>query len=131
MRRWYFRLGMLTAVLLLASVITSPALAWPWSTAVTVNTAGTFSTPYRGALTCNSASLYANGRTYTGTISQSWWDQFWNRCPVSFQNVPVNTSATITISGRGLFSSVRGSKNVYISKPLTGSSFNAGDILMR
>lgn len=106
---------------------------WWWSKTVTVKATGAYSTLVRGVLKCESATLYVGGRSYTGKITQSWWDIFWNRCPVEFSNVPVNVSGSVTIKGKSLFGprSIQGTKSVRIDRPWVGSTVDVGTVQLR
>ena len=78
-----------------------------------------------GAVRCNSATLYVNGQTYNGSVSNPWYS---TKCKVSFNNIPVNTNAYITVRGSYLWSSKTVSAWRWVPKPSTFENVTVADI---
>lgn len=105
----------------LVSGVNKPAHAWPWDKTVTVKIDAVprnWQPP--AAVQCSRATLYANGKSYTGSISNAWTTA---KCTATFYNVPVKTPVTISISGKLIFVSF--SKTAYRNTgnpPWTGNT---------
>ncbi len=112
--------------LLVAFTEVKSAHAWPWSSRTSVEAwVGWHGNIMLSAVRCNSATLIANGQTYTGAVSNPWYS---TKCKVSFSNVPVNTNAYITVRATYLFSGKTVSATRWIPKPSTFENVTVADI---
>ena len=115
-----------------ASALAAPVGAYPSSDYATVEGGARWTVPGSGQ--CLSARFSAGGVSYSGRISGSITNGFGIvGCKVSFSNVRVNQSGTMTITARvGLIFAKTStlSKSVWVNKPL-GCCVSAGEIWFR
>lgn len=119
-----------------SSSMTLP-IAWPWSKTVTVQVTGkTVDKVFH--LKCERATLEANGKTYSGAITNQVGGLPGRKsCSVEFKDVPVNVKGKVTVvwyaggmSGNGTYKYTN-QKDVTIGKPGWGSTVNVGEISLR
>ena len=112
--------------LLAAFTQTESAHAWPWSSRTSVEASvGWRGNIMLGAVRCQSATLYVNGQTFNGSVSNPWYS---TKCKVSFNNIPVNTNAYITVKGSYLFTGKTVSVWRWVPKPATFENVTVADI---
>jgi len=114
-------LGMVLALTTLLSSV-GTASAWPWSTKtkvrIDVSIPGAACYVQAGFCKITEAKLTANGKTFIGKPGLMWL----SHNEVTFYDVPVNTTATITVNAKYSFInpiSVRGQVQRWIWKPST------------
>jgi hypothetical protein len=112
--------------LLAAFTQTESAHAWPWSSRTTVEASvGWRGNIMLGAVRCNSATLYVNGQTYNASVSNPWYS---TKCKVTFNNIPVNTNAYITVRATYLWTNKTVSAWRWVPKPATFENVTVADI---
>ena len=105
---------------------TKSAHAWPWSSRTTVEASvGWRGSVFPTAVRCHSATLYVNGQTYNGSVSNPWYS---TKCKVSFNNIPVNTNAYITVRASYFSASKTVSAWRWVPKPSTFENVTVADI---
>ena len=78
----------------------------PWSSRTTVEASvGWRGSVFPTAVRCHSATLYVNGQTYNGSVSNPWYS---TKCKVSFNNIPVSYTHLDVYKRQGIVSRVEG-----------------------
>jgi len=108
-------------------------LNWWWSERVTVKARGFINSSEAvwPKVNCTSVRAVIDGQEFTGRIHRPPWHWLDPKCTVFFDDVPTDSSGTITIDGKFSGRTVRGSKFVTIGEaPWVGNTVDVGEIEM-